>query len=423
MIPDKNRVLFERTDKNGRTYEVLFKELNTNIEFILGNISNVFEVALANLKAKNETNKSTIKYIIRKLVKISLTYSQYEDFFNPTTRKFNEDLFEGYLRLLRDNPSHVTYKLKQAIHYIKYPRLINKSEYFKLNIERFSQTLSNFLSQNPGLEIIELIPPAIFASKIILIDDEKRKSDFELLSSGEKQLTHSVSSVLYNIKNIDSVDRSNDELISYSNINIILDEIELYYHPEMQRQYLNYLVKMIARLELFNTEAINICLITHSPYILSDMPHYFILKLDNGRPVVENGFGTFGANIHDLLKNDFFLFNGSMGKFAKATIEDAINFINHKKLASEISVLTKKNSQEDKILLTLKEKEEMELRKKVRETNESKHKEVISIIGEPILQIKLAEMFDEITNDNLELRVIRQRIKDLQESEKKLIKS
>ena len=63
---------------------------------------------------------------------------------------------------------------------------------------------------------------------------------------------------------------------------LILDEIELYYHPELQQQFLSKLLFYIKDMELSNITDINMCLLTHSPYILSDIPSNNILKLEDG---------------------------------------------------------------------------------------------------------------------------------------------
>lgn len=61
----------------------------------------------------------------------------------------------------------------------------------------------------------------------------------------------------------------------------------------------------------------NVLLVTHSPFLLSDLPKENVLLLD------ENHSGkrmkTFGANIYDLLKNGFFLEAG-LGEFARSKI-------------------------------------------------------------------------------------------------------
>lgn len=57
-----------------------------------------------------------------------------------------------------------------------------------------------------------------------------------------------------------------------------------------------------------NIRSINIIIVTHSPFILSDLPETNILFLDKSEEYTnEKTSTTLGANIYDLLKNGFFL--------------------------------------------------------------------------------------------------------------------
>ena len=134
-----------------------------------------------------------------------------------------------------------------------------------------------------------------------------------------------ISTINYHIRNVAS---NKDE---YKSINIILDEVELYFHPEFQRIFIYKMINSIKGLNLGEKYSINILFLTHSPFILSDIPSNNILRLDEGEPLPEES-QTFGANIHDLLANDFFLTNGFMGEFAKGyimTLIEKVNKIKH----------------------------------------------------------------------------------------------
>ena len=88
---------------------------------------------------------------------------------------------------------------------------------------------------------------------------------------------------------------------------------------------------------------------------------------------------TFGANIHTLLADGFFMDGGLMGEFAKSKIEEVIKYLNDKNLE-------------------IKSKEEAQ--------------KIINIIGEPILKNQLQKMLD---SKNLsEVDKIKQDIKALQ---------
>lgn len=150
---------------------------------------------------------------------------------------------------------------------------------------------------------------------------------FETLSSGERQQTYSISALLYHLSNLDSVWKdSNKQRIAYKHINVVMEEIELYFHPELQRTYIKNLLEGIKQIQIPNIKSIHICFVTHSPFVLSDIPSRNILALKiNGTDVMERTrLSTFGANLHDMLKDSFFLTKGSIGAYADFIIKSII---------------------------------------------------------------------------------------------------
>jgi len=109
---------------------------------------------------------------------------------------------------------------------------------------------------------------------------------------------------------------------------LLIDECELYLHPNWQKKFLFYLIQ-------FFKKKIQIILTTHSPFLLSDIPKQNIIFLDkdeNGNckvlkhDKVMNKKQTFGANIHTLLSDSFFMEDGLMGEFAKSKINEIKEF-------------------------------------------------------------------------------------------------
>jgi hypothetical protein len=140
---------------------------------------------------------------------------------------------------------------------------------------------------------------------------------------------------LYHIRNLDSI-IGNNRRVKYNHINIILDEIELYFHPEHQRQFVNNIIRYIENMQ-FKISSVNILMATHSPFILSDIPKNNVLFLDNGRPVAERmQEDTFGANIHTLLQNGFFLNGVPIGDFAKNKINEIFNRLHKGECTDEL---------------------------------------------------------------------------------------
>ncbi len=131
------------------------------------------------------------------------------------------------------------------------------------------------------------------------------------MSSGERQFMFTFSAALYHLANLASIPENDEYKIPYHHINLIFDEIELYFHPEYQRVLVKKLIDAIANLGLDDEEinSINILLVTHSPYILSDIPSEHVLYLGRKNRDLPK---TFGANIFDTLKDGFFM-KGTMG--------------------------------------------------------------------------------------------------------------
>ena len=121
--------------------------------------------------------------------------------------------------------------------------------------------------------------------------------------------------------------------------------------------------------------------------MLSDIKSTNILKIKDGiAQKYNNAEQTFGANVHDLLANDFFMENGFMGEWAKYIISDLVLF------------------------LTGVENDSGESKKQWTETTA---KTLISSIGEPILKMRLERLFDKkfVEHDKI---LIQKRIEELQ---------
>ena len=195
------------------------------------------------------------------------------------------------------------------------------------------------------------------------------------LSSGEKQQIYSISSILYHLSNIDSVHSDlNKKRVTYKRILIILEEIELYYHPALQKEFIKYLLDGLRQLHLSSVLAISIIVVTHSPFVLSDIPTSNIIALKDGN-MENDSLQSFGANIHDLLKNSFFLNSGSRGLFAEWIIKEITKALE----------LYKNDDQNNNLWLLNYPREKV-------------HK-LIMIIDEPIIQRVLLEQFRQVFTD------------------------
>lgn len=133
-----------------------------------------------------------------------------------------------------------------------------------------------------------------------------------------------MSTLVYHLINLNSV---SPDAVRYRDVNIVLDEIEVCFHPEYQRMFISRLLQLLDTQLGFNAcFNLHIWITTHSPFILSDIPQPFVTYMDEGRwikpgEVKERGIlNPFAANVNDILHQSFFLDKGFMGEFAKTKI-------------------------------------------------------------------------------------------------------
>lgn len=185
-----------------------------------------------------------------------------------------------------------------------------------------------------------------------------------------------LSYIFYHIKNIASIKGENGKrVVGYHHINLIFDEAELYYHPEYQRQYVKRLLERMAMCHInrTNIRSINIIIITHSPFILSDIPEPNILFLHREDENIEVEPGrTLGANVYDLLRNGFFL-DYAIGDLVQMKLQEIMDVYYMGKDEKE------------------KEKQRMTFIKK-----KAEFKYTIDHLGEEYLRRNFLRMFEEL---------------------------
>ncbi len=273
--------------------------------------------------------QEAIDYLTYKTLKISVLYSQYKRFFYVSHRnirsKVDEKQLQALVIRLSLDKSHITRKIRHILAYICYGLYESQLEY---DISVLSDKAKEIIDKedakgNPfGKQFIygidDLVPPPIFDIKIQLVDQQNGNDvAFETLSSGEKQQAFVVSSILYHLGNIESVFQDNNKnRIAYSNVCIILEEIELYFHPQFQKNLIKYILDGIKQMSFAHIKGIQLMIVTHSPFVLSDIPTSNILALEDGMQS-KTELQTFGANIYDMLNTSFFLHNSTIGDFAQ----------------------------------------------------------------------------------------------------------
>ncbi|MFT4170413.1 MAG: AAA family ATPase [Dysgonomonas sp.] len=341
---------------------------------IIDAIFEITQIKPSDLADKNHIERAK-GYIIYKTFKITQTYNSFRNTFLYFSKinKFDKEVeypkIKSFLSKLLEDHSHITTKLWQSIFYLKYD-LIGLKQTF--NVEMYSKKIDEHIRKHSGeyeaTREEELLPPPIFKIDFNLYNKEDKLIPFNTLSSGQKQITYTISSFLYHLINLDSVSKQptldsfseyrTTPRISYKYINIIFDEIELYFHPEMQRHFINDLLNGLKQMKFENIKGIHIIFVTHSPFIISDIPKSNILFLgEKAIPAKIEPMKTFGANIHAMLKSSFFLRDGTMGVNTEIIVKRVISRINlyrawkQQNDLAELNYIIKKNYKDLGILL------------------------------------------------------------------------
>ncbi|MCD8293637.1 MAG: ATP-binding protein [Clostridia bacterium] len=180
-------------------------------------------------------------------------------------------------------------------------------------------------------------------------------NDRTTLSSGEQEMIN-LYAALYDA----SIRRQNDKRKTLPISLIMIDEAEIGYHPEWQRQFVYNLTQFLNSLNVPDKDFLfQVVITTHSPLILSDIPRSctnYLSRKHETLPTRE----TFGANIFDLYHNSFFLREGMIGEFAMGKIKDVRDLI--KKLKAE----NKEIMQDDNKAVKVTEEEKNEARRTIR---------------------------------------------------------
>lgn len=288
-----------------------------------------------------------------------------------------ENECDNLLTKIFSDKTHITKKIRRTINFLKLDMgNFPKNESFGVNLTEFIKKFANksiFFNKDGEYDptkinewispqiIDDCLPPPIFDWKLILnkydengeivkvdkdadgnsyekIENGKYKKNgveieakdvpnleipYNQLSSGEIQFLQTISIHTYHTMNLMSVP-DDDNHPKYKNFNLVFDEVEICFHPEMQRQFLNKLITVLKDMKANIGNSINIFIITHSPFILSDIPASNVLFLKDGRPDNEAKKRiTFAENIGEMMYDSFFM-EKTIGDFAENKLKELI---------------------------------------------------------------------------------------------------
>lgn len=339
LVPSRYDSPYKSPWTDEENFLTFFKNVITNQQNSIASlILAQYQVTLAEEDLPNST-WWVCAYLVKKTLSIAANYPTYRIFRNigklyyfdvklaldDKRRKVLRELIE---QIKTDN-SHITTKVKQSLNFLadKKRRMYDYKPGAVVG-ERHMKVFSLERTPNLAKVQVEMLPPPFKAvvafTKLDKNGKEKESVLLGQMSSGERQQIFTFATIAYHIFNLLSV--QDNERIAYKRVNIVLDELEICFHPELQRTLVNNLLTFLTGLKLNEVMAINIILSTHSPFILSDMPESNVLMLEEGVKKSKKD-KCFGANIYDLLCSHFFM-NEFIGEFASNKIDSFIEAIN-----------------------------------------------------------------------------------------------
>ena len=166
------------------------------------------------------------------------------------------------------------------------------------------------------------------------------------LSSGENAML-SLFADLYYLYGEDYANHTEQDYALYNgktkcdSLLLFMDEADMLYHPEWQRKFLAGLTAYITKLYPKEVcSSIQVIMTTHSPLMLGDMPSQNVLYLkrekEGNKVDLSSERQTFAQNIYLLLKDSFYLNQGTLGEIAQTKLKKALEEIEEiKKLDSK----------------------------------------------------------------------------------------
>ena len=358
-------------------------------------------IEIFSLNSESPFFTTILKYVRFKILKIIFRYDAYIEsrdkifpalICDKVTPEMERD-FEDVLNKIKADPSHITKKIRRAINFTILDSdktisnsLINTENPFdgpyemELTVESFFEKINN-ISRSPfNYEREESISPKViddclfpsFISYELILCKDNNKINYELLSSGEMQFLQTFSIHLYHLANLLSVDNNRPK---YENFNMVFDELEICLHPEFQRRFVNRLLFALDNMLKNKTYYINISIITHSPFVLSDIPRsnilYMLTEEDKGKELPKY---TFAQNIGEMMFGSFFM-EKTIGDFAEAKLKRLIKI----KQGRNPDSSDEKYSEDDK-------------RKNLQDTHKKEADAILNTIGDPVIRSLIEEI-------------------------------
>ena len=260
----------------------------------------------------------SISKILKTLESIN-TLEKVLELINSSISPINGNVYINQVEAIqRESFVYLVNKLKSYIETSK--KVKNKNTIFEKNKNGIFHVKTSEINDDIIAFILDMYP----TFNLVFFDNIKNIG-YGDLSSGEKEYFKTILHIYHQLKH-----QGDDKSLL-----MLLDEPNNFLHPQWQKEFINMLIK----LPMLKEYDIHFIITTHSPFLLSDIPKQNIIFLDtdidgNCKVLKHNDVmakkQTFGANIHTLLSDSFFMEDGLMGEFAKGKINEIIDYLNGK---------------------------------------------------------------------------------------------
>ncbi len=404
VIPDK--IILSTKYQDYR--EILTKTEIETLEYKMKNVWKIFKEIDERISLDLEKESDLIKVLKIKLysacffyfikIRVLLTYKRKKSDFKKLTLsgKNSIELVKSFFNQIKKNNPWPQPTESTIEHKFSWPLVSTIESTFgrfeKLQEEEFLQEKNGNVFLLFTSETQKLIYYFLDGCREIFVRFRFFEFKWNNLSSGQFALLNIFS-------RLRSLYDRHREKSPVSNKIIIIDEGNLYLHPKWQKNFLYDFVNIFFGTYTWSHSRIHLILTSHSPFLVSDLPKDHIIFLDKdekGLCKVVKGVDkkqTFGANIHSLFSDAFFMENGLTGSFAEQKIKNLIEFLDTGKTSD-----------------TIKNKEDAQ--------------KYIDIIGEPILKRQFQKMLNNkrivatnksITTTQEDVEELKKRIKALED--------
>jgi predicted ATP-binding protein involved in virulence len=228
------------------------------------------------------------------------------------------DLIYEYLKNL-NSPEEIKNISNKELYEISSVSFKNKEHIVNLNRFGDNEYLKEVVKDSTFLNLLKYIKKLAikgFVSFKMNLYKNGEPFDYLRLSSGEKTLLSYFANILGRIRELDDIQAEDSTYSEVKNKTylILIDEVELHLHPEWQRNFIKQLNDFFTYED--NSKRFQFVIATHSPFVVTDIYDDNIVYL-GGKPDSK----TFGGNIFDIFKDDFYVSN-SIGAFSEDIIKD-----------------------------------------------------------------------------------------------------